>query len=59
MDNLFLIGARCTGKTSVGRRVSERLGRPFIDMDAEIEKRCGSSIRSLVDRGDGRIWIFP
>lgn len=30
-----------TGKSSVGRALAERLGRPFVDTDAEIEARYG------------------
>ncbi|MDP6408981.1 MAG: shikimate kinase [Planctomycetota bacterium] len=32
-----LIGLRCAGKTSVGRRLAELTGRPFVDLDREIE----------------------
>jgi len=31
--NIFLIGYRCTGKTSVGRCLAKRLGRSFFDTD--------------------------
>lgn len=37
--NLVLVGFMGTGKTSVGRRLACQLGRPFLDMDAEIEDR--------------------
>ena len=33
-----------TGKTTVGREVARRMGRPFVDMDAEIEAQAGKSI---------------
>ena len=33
-----------TGKTDVGEEVARRLGRSFVDMDAEIEVRAGKSI---------------
>lgn len=33
-----------TGKSAVGREAARRLGRPFLDMDAEIEARAGKSI---------------
>ena len=42
--NLVLTGFMGTGKTSVGRQVAQRLGRPFVDMDVEIEARTGKSI---------------
>ena len=45
--NLILTGFMGTGKTSVGRGVAARLGRPFLDMDAEIEARAGKTISEL------------
>ena len=36
-----------TGKTSVGREVARRMGRPFVDMDVEIEARAGKPISRL------------
>lgn len=54
MDNLIVTGFMGTGKTSVGRRVAERLGRPFVDMDAVIEARAGKPIRSIFEE-DGEV----
>ena len=42
--NLTLTGFMGTGKTAVSREVARRLGRPFVDMDAEIEARAGKTI---------------
>ena len=42
--NLVITGFMATGKTRVGRMMAKRLGRPFLDMDAEIETRAGKSI---------------
>ena len=53
--NLFLIGYRCTGKTQVGKSLAERLGRPFLDTDAEVVRETGRSISDLVNRHG---WIF-
>src|SRR5438105_1675476 len=39
-----LIGFMATGKTSVGRIVASRLGRPFVDTDALIEAEAGRSV---------------
>jgi shikimate kinase len=44
---LYLIGMMGTGKTAVGKRVAKRLGRPFLDLDAEIEREEGTPIREI------------
>ncbi len=44
---LALIGYRGTGKSTVGRMLADRLGRPFRDADIEIEARAGRSISSI------------
>jgi shikimate kinase/3-dehydroquinate synthase len=53
MSNVVVTGFMGTGKTAVGRLVADRLGRPFIDMDAEIEKRAQKPIaRIFADDGE-------
>jgi shikimate kinase / 3-dehydroquinate synthase len=42
--NLVITGFMGTGKTRVGREVARCLGRPFVDMDAEIERRAGKPV---------------
>ncbi len=44
---LALIGYRASGKTTVGRLLASQLGRPFVDADAELERRSGRSISSI------------
>ena len=44
---LALIGYRGTGKSTVGRILADRLDRPFLDADLEIEARAGRSIASI------------
>jgi shikimate kinase len=51
MMNIVLIGYRCTGKTSVGRRMSERLHIPFYDTDELIKEHTGKTIKEIVDHG--------
>lgn len=46
--NIVLIGYRCTGKTSVGKKLSERFHIPFYDTDKLIEKHAGKTIREIV-----------
>ena len=43
-QNIVLIGMPCSGKSTVGGILAERLGRRLFDTDAEIEKRIGTSI---------------
>jgi 3-dehydroquinate synthase len=45
--NIVITGFMGTGKSSVGREVAHRLGRPFVDMDAEIEARAGKPISDI------------
>ncbi|MHB8732478.1 MAG: 3-dehydroquinate synthase [bacterium] len=45
--NVVLIGFMGTGKTAVGRRIAERLGRPFVDTDTIIETREGRTIARI------------
>jgi shikimate kinase len=47
--NIVLIGYRCTGKTSVGRAISERLGKAVVDTDDYIEKKAGRPISNMVE----------
>ncbi len=49
--NIILIGYRCTGKTSVGRKISERLRIPFYDTDELIQEHTGKTIREIIDKG--------
>ncbi len=46
---IYLIGFMASGKTTVGRRLAERLGLPFVDLDAEIERAAGRTIRALFE----------
>ena len=38
------------GKTTVGRRLAQRLGVPFVDLDQEIERRAGMTVREIFER---------
>ncbi len=51
---LSLIGYRGTGKTTVGRLVAGRLGLPFLDADAELERLAGRPISEIfASNGEG------
>lgn len=47
--HLVLIGLTGTGKSTVGRLCAERLGRPFVDCDHEIERVAGRSVRAIFE----------
>jgi shikimate kinase len=45
--SIVLVGMMGSGKSSIGRRVAVRLGIPFVDADAEIEKAAGMTIPDI------------
>lgn len=45
--NLSLIGMPSSGKSSIGRQLAKRLGKKFVDIDAEIVKTAGVSIPEI------------
>lgn len=48
MTRFALIGYRCTGKSSVGKKLASRMGVPFFDSDMIIMDRAGTSIADIV-----------
>lgn len=48
--NLYLIGPRASGKTTLGRSLARKLSRPFVDLDAVFLARRGETIADLVAR---------
>ena len=51
---VYLVGFMGSGKTSVGRRVAERLDVPFVDLDLEIERTSGLTVRALFETAGER-----
>ena len=47
MKSVILSGFMATGKSTVGPPLAARLGVPFVDTDAEIEREVGKSIPEL------------
>jgi shikimate kinase len=47
--HLYLSGFMGAGKSTVGRRLAARLGRPFFDLDAQVEAAAGRSVAQLFD----------
>jgi shikimate kinase len=51
--NIFLIGYRGSGKTTVASVLSEQLGWPWVDADAQLERRAGKTIKQIfTDSGE-------
>lgn len=46
---IFLIGPMGSGKTTVGRRLARRLGLDFLDLDLELQQRCGVEVAVIFD----------
>lgn len=47
MSNIYLIGYRGVGKSTVAPLVAERLGWRWADLDVELESRAGKTIREI------------
>jgi len=62
--SVVLVGMMRAGKSTIGRRLSARLGLPFFDADAEIEAAAGMSIpdifesRGEADFRDGEVRVI-
>lgn len=46
--NVVLTGMAGSGKTSIGRFLAKTLEREFVDTDAEIERKTGRSVSSII-----------
>lgn len=50
MNHIVIIGFMGSGKTRVGKRLSEDLGLPFVDVDKKITKKMNLSMKEIFDR---------
>ncbi len=50
IDRVILIGFMCSGKSTVGRLLAERLGWDFLDFDATIEMEQGMDVHEIFAR---------
>jgi shikimate kinase len=44
---VVLVGFMCSGKSTVGRALAERLGWRFVDLDREVERRAGLRVAEI------------
>jgi shikimate kinase len=49
MNRIFLVGPMGSGKTTVGRHLARRLGMTFLDLDHEIQARCGVEVSVIFE----------
>ena len=47
--NIFLIGYRCSGKTTIGKTIAKALNWSFVDADVILVRENGRSIKEIVD----------
>ena len=48
--DLILIGMPGCGKSTIGKRLAQRLNLPFLDLDAEIEELAGMPIPAIFEQ---------
>lgn len=47
---IYLVGFMGAGKTTVGESLARHLEMPFVDVDTEVERRGGASVREIFER---------
>lgn len=47
--SIILVGMMGAGKTTIGRQLAHVLGRQFLDLDHEMEARCGVRVALIFD----------
>ncbi|MDD2717008.1 MAG: shikimate kinase [Candidatus Wallbacteria bacterium] len=46
-DKVFLVGFMGCGKTTVGKLLAKKMGRPFFDVDREVEQNEGKKVSEI------------
>lgn len=49
MASIVITGFMATGKSTVGRRLAQRLGRRFVDTDQLVEERANASVAEIFE----------
>ena len=56
--HVALVGFMGAGKSTLAAEVALRIGRPFLDLDDEIERVTGSSVVELFESGEASFRII-
>lgn len=48
--SIVLIGYRGSGKTTIGKKLADRLWQPFVDVDDLIVKKAGKTIKQIFEQ---------
>jgi shikimate kinase len=52
---VYLVGMPGSGKSTVGPELAERLGVPYVELDGEIEREAGRTVREIFEQdGEAR-----
>jgi len=56
---VYLVGMPGSGKSTVGPELARRLGVPFVELDAEVERAAGRTVREVFEQeGEARFREF-
>ena len=50
MKNLYLVGMMGCGKSTLGKKAAQKLGRAFVDLDTKIEADSGETIPQMFEK---------
>lgn len=57
MNNIILIGMPASGKSTIGKKLSEKLKMDFVDTDYLIEQEQGMSLQEIINKkGNNFFW---
>ncbi len=56
MEKFYLTGMMGCGKSAIGKRLSQKLKIPFVDLDALIERREGKKITEIFAQGGDQMF---
>jgi shikimate kinase len=50
MNNIYIVGFMGTGKSATGKELARLMGRDFLDLDSEIERRQGKTVKEIFEQ---------